>query len=360
MHFTQVHHTTPVSAELEGLIRRMPKVELHVHLEGATDPDATFDMARRNGLALPVLTREAWRAFYTFRDFNHFIDVYLLVAGAMQKPDDYVSMVESYMRTQAEQGIVYSEVFFSPLLHRQKFPMGVVLDALSEGVRRGAERWGTRVRFIPDVSREMSRTDPALQRYVLDFALEARDRGIGVGFGLAGKEIGHPPEAFTEIFAEARRAGLNVVAHGGETGGPDSVRGALTALQAQRIGHGVRAVEDPTLVEALCRAQVPLEVSPQSNYCLGVVAHDAPHPIRQLVDAGVTCTVNTDDPPFFATDLSNEYLTLAAQGFSFAELWQLNLNAVKAAFLTEAEKADLFCRWEAFAQQVPAAFWAEA
>jgi adenosine deaminase len=348
MHYSQVHNSTIVSPDLEQRIHQMPKVELHVHLEGATHPETTYKMAQRNGITLPVASLEEWKTYYTFRDFNHFIDVYLLVAAAMQTPEDYISMVESYMHSQFEHNIQYSEVFFSPLLHKDKFPASVLLEALSEGLHRGETKYGTRVQFIPDISREMASKGEALRWYVLEFAAQAKSLGIGVGMGLAGKEIGFPPEMFADIFAEAKQQGLRIVAHGGETGGADSVRGAIHKLQAERIGHGVRAVEDESLVSELQQRQIPLEVSPQSNYCLGVVRRDQPHPIRQLVDAGVYCTVNTDDPPFFSTDLSNEYLTLAAQGFSYNELWQLNLNALNAAFLSSEEKRALEKQWKMF------------
>src|SRR5262249_15325284 len=149
----------------------------------------------------------------------------------------------------------------------------------------------------------------------------------------------HPPEDFADTFAEARRQGLRVVAHAGETAGPESVRGAVATLQAARIGHGVRCLEDAALVDQLRGRQTPLEMCPQSNYCLGVVKRAQPHPIRGMVDAGLFCTLNSDDPPMFSTSLNREYQTLAEQGFSWAELWRLNLNTLEATFLDEGAKA---------------------
>jgi len=186
---------------------------------------------------------------------------------------------------------------------------------------------------------------------VLDFVLKGRAQGIFIGLGLGGKEVGFPPELFSDVFAEARRQDLHVVAHAGETEGPPSVWGAIRSLQAERIGHGVRAIEDDQLVKHLSQTQIPLEVSPYSNYHLNIVSPDQPHPIRTLMDRGVYVTVNTDDPPMFSTDLTSEYVLLAGQGFSWDELWQLNLNALEASFLSDEVKAIYRAEWQTFASQ---------
>lgn len=353
MHYSEVFNSHVLTPELADIVRRMPKIELHVHLEGSTDPQTTYEMARRNQVDLPVSTLSEWQAWYVFKDFNHFIDVYVLATSVMKQPEDYVAMVESYMRTQAEQNIVYSEVYLSTSLHRNKFSIETILDALSTGIDHGTRRYGTSIKLIPDISRHLASEDIEAQEYVLEFALQAKERGIGIGMGIGGKEIGHEPEKFTHIFAQAKEKGLRVVAHAGETDGAKSVAGALDALKAERIGHGVRAIEDNQLLEKLRTSRIPLEVSPQSNYCLGVVARDTHHPIRTLVDAGVICTVNTDDPPFFSTDLTNEYLTLAAQGFSLDELWQLNRNALDAAFLSDDERRIYQKTFDEFEATIP-------
>ncbi len=183
---------------------------------------------------------------------------------------------------------------------------------------------------------------------MLEFVRKGWQRGLFLGLGLGGPEEGFPPELYEQVYAEARRQGLHVVAHAGETAGPASVWGALDSLQAERIGHGVRSLEDPALMDALRDRQVPLEVSPVSNYRLKVVPADQPHPIRQLVDHGLLVTVNSDDPSMFATDLNQEYRLLARQGFSWDELWQLNRNGLEASFLPEQEKAAYRAEWAAF------------
>jgi adenosine deaminase len=351
MHYTEVFNSHAVSPELEAHIRAMPKVEIHVHLEGATSPETIFEMAQRNGVALPAPTLDAWRAFYVFRDFDHFIEVYLTAAACMRAPEDFAAMAEDFVHRQAAQNVRYTEAYFSPSLHFCKLSDDDMIAALAKGVHNGEAETGSRVRFISDISRE----SPHLQGQVLDFTLHARERapGLFMGLGVGGPEVGHPPEDFTDTFAEARRQGLRVVAHAGETEGPASVRGALHALQAERIGHGISALDDALLVAELRERGTPVEVSPQSNYCLGVARRDQPHPIRHMRDAGLNVSVNSDDPPMFSTDLNNDYLTLAAQGFTFDELWQMNLSALEASFMPTDEKVALRREFEAAMPALP-------
>lgn len=332
-----IYSTNQPSSDLLERLRAMPKVEIHVHLEGATDAATVWQMAARNGVSLPAKTLEEWESFYAFRDFNHFIDVYQTAGGCMRTPEDFAFMTERFLAIQAAQRIVYTEAFLSASLLVEKLPTPDLLAAFGEGLRLGQERHGVRCRFIPDIARHQ----PETQWRVLDFVLAGREAGIFLGLGLGGIEVGYPPELFADVFAEARKQGLHVVAHAGETDGPASIWGALQALKAERIGHGVRAVDDPTLVAHLAETQVPLEVNPYSNYRLSVTPKDQPHPIRALFDAGVRVTVNSDDPPMFSTDLNQEYALLAAQGFSWDELVRLNLNAVDVCFLPEEEKAGL-------------------
>lgn len=342
-----IYSSTAVAPTLVDRLWAMPKVELHVHLEGATDAATVWELAQRNHVTLPAATLEAWQSMYSFRDFNHFIDIYLLAAECMQTPDDFAFMVERFLERQAQHNVKYCEVFLSASFVLDKFPHDEIIAALAEGAERGAAIYGIQLRFIPDISRQTPET-----RYrVLDFVLAGREQGIFIGLGLGGKEVGFPPELFSDVFAEARHQGLHVVAHAGETEGPQSIWGAIRSLQAERIGHGVRAIEDQRLVKHLCQTQIPLEVSPYSNYRLKVVPLDQPHPIRALMDQGVYVTVNTDDPSMFSTDLTSEYMLLARQGFSWDELWQLNLNALEAGFLSDEAKAIYRAQWQTFASQ---------
>jgi len=345
MHHTHVFHTNLPSDNLTRLLRRMPKAEIHVHLEGATSPEAIFRMAKRNHIELPVRSIEEWRQFYEFRDFDHFIDVYMLTVGCMNTPQDFFDMMVDFMSCQAQHNILYSEVFLSAALHIHRLPPGEILSALAEGAQKGSDLYGVQVKIIPDISRHTC-MERDLQGPVLDFAIAAKDAGIGIGLGIGGKEIGYPSAAFKDTFDAARRAGLHVVAHAGETGDAAFMRDVLEVLRPERIGHGVHALEDPALVEDLRQRRIPLEVSPHSNYCTRVCPPDLPHPMRAMLDAGLFCTVNSDDPSMFSTDLTNEYVTLAAQGFSLDELWQLNLNGLEASFMPAADKTAMRWAWQ--------------
>jgi len=333
---------------LADRLQAMPKVEIHIHLVGAIDAEIVYQMAKKNRVELPVASLKEWKSFYRFRDLAHFVEVYSIASRCIQTPEDYVLIVEQFLKHQSEHNIIYSEVHFGTTLHLNKFSNDELIHALETGVVQGETKYDSRVRFIAGVSRHQ----PHLQSQALECALLGQERGIIVGLGLAGLETGHPPENFTETFAEAKRQGLRVVAHAGETEGAKSIWGALKDLQVERIGHGIRCLEDDALVEELRILQTPLEVSPQSNYCLGVVSRSHLHPIHQMIDAGLYCTLNSDDPPMFNTNLVNEYLTLATQGFSWEELWQLNLNTLEATFLSEVEKAAYRVRWQDFLETV--------
>ncbi len=325
---------------LTCLLTSLPKVELHVHLEGATDAETVWCMAQRNGVQLPAESLADWKEHYAFRDFPHFIEVYGQATAAMQSPADWQFMLERFAQSQAEQNIVYSEVFLSASYHLRKIPADEWLAALVEGARTGESKYGVQIRFIPDISRHL----PETQEAVLEFVLAGKKTGYVIGLGLGGMEVGFPASLFVDTFDEARRAGLHVVAHAGETTGAQTIRDAIKLLRAERIGHGIRCLDDPDLVAMLNERQTPLEVCPTSNYCLGVVKHGTRHPIRQMVDAGLFCTVNSDDPPMFNTSLINEYRLLSCQGFTWRELVQLNLNAVQASFLMEAERNRLISK----------------
>ncbi len=312
----------------------MPKFELHVHIEGAADADTYYEIARKNNVQLPVKSRQEWRQFFEFRDFPHFIEVYLAAVGCLQTTDDYGLLIDNFFKHQSEQNILYTEAYLSATFIIERFEDEAVLDVIEAAVIAGQEKYGCGLNLIPDIARMI----PESQDRVLEFVIKGRQRGLFIGLGLGGLEQGFPPRLFTETFAEARRAGLRTVAHAGEADGPESIWGAIDDLQVERIGHGVRCVEDPVLVEALRLRQIPIEVCPVSNYCLGIVKQGEMHPIREMIDAGLNCCINSDDPAMFSTCLSNEYMTLASQGFDWTELQQLNLNALEASFLDDAEK----------------------
>lgn len=329
---------------------RMPKVELHVHVEGAQLPETIWAMAERNGVSLPVPTLAEWRRFYEFRDFAHFIDVYIAASRAMVSADDFRGMIVAFHAHQAGQNIVYTEAFLSASLFVEKIPWADMLAAARDGLAEGRERHGVEVRLIPDIARNF----PDTKERVLEFALAGHRAGVFIGLGLGGFEAGFPPELFRAEFAEARANGLHVVAHAGEGAGAESVRGAVEALGAERIGHGIRCLEDASLVALLRERRVPLEVCPISNYRTGVVAAGARHPIHRMLDEELNVMVSSDDPPMFDTSLTEEYRFLAREGVPFERLWACNVAAVEASFLDAEGKQRLAQRLAAFHEETSA------
>jgi adenosine deaminase len=325
---------------LESYIRAMPKVELHVHLEGAIQPETLLALAHRNGVALPATTVAGLRSWYTFTDFAHFVEIYLAVSACIRSPDDIELVAREFLAGQAAQGIRYSEVTYTPFTHYyfKGLPFRDQLAAINRARAWAASELGVTIGLVIDIARSVGPEEGLL---VADWAIEAMGDGV-VALGLGGPEIGNPPEKFTEAFARARAAGLPRVPHAGETVGPVSIWGALRALDAQRLGHGVRCLEDPALVAELRERQIPLEVCPTSNVCLGVAPSIAEHQLPRLIEAGLYVTLNSDDPPMFNTSLTGEYLAVAqAYGWGADELERLVLNAVRVSLLPAAERATL-------------------
>lgn len=323
----------------------MPKAEIHVHLEGATAPDASYAIARRNAVDLPVSSLEEWKRYFDFRDFPHFIDVYRNTVDTIRTTDDLALMVAQFYVDQARQNVRYSECFISMSLHLRRLTAGEILDALAQGIERGQTVSNARVAFIADISRE----DPHTQSDVLDLALWGQRRGLIIGLGLGGLEKEFPPHLFRETYARARDAGLHVVAHAGEAAGWESIREGIDELKIERIGHGIRIVDSDDYAAVMREQQIPFEVCPISNYSIGSTPLDQPHPIRRMLDLGLRCTLNSDDPAMFSANLAAQYSLLSTQGFSWDELWQLNRQTLDATFLSDREKAEYGREWEAFA-----------
>ena len=288
-----------------------PKIELHVHLEGTVRPGTLLEIARRNDYALPADTEEGLAALYEFRDFDHFIDVWILTTNALRTDDDFRQVVVDYAAEAVSHGAVYIEGIFSPI---ERAWRGVGWDTIFSGYCDGAqeakERFGVDVRLTPDITRGAPLEDA---REAVRHAIAYRDRGV-VGIGLGGEEAQYPPEPFEAIFAEARAGGLASVPHAGEVTGPANVRGALEALSPDRIRHGIAAHGDAGLVRELAGRGVVLDVCPLSNVRTRVVASLAEHPLPALVAAGVPCSISTDDPAMFETDLSRDYEAATSLG----------------------------------------------
>jgi len=329
--------------DLPEVIQALPKVELHVHLEGTVQPETLFDLSRRNGIALPVHSLSELRTWYTFRNFDHFVEIFSTLCACLRTPDDFARITYEYGQAMAQQNIRYAEITWSPTQHSH-LPFTAILDGVNEGRRRAEQDFGVRMAWIPDIVRCYPETAAQVVAWLI--SPQALQGGV-VAIGLGGPEVGFPPELFAEAFAEARAAGLHSNPHAGETVGPESVWGALRALGAERIGHGVRAIEDPALVAHLAAQQIPLEVNPTSNICLGVYRSYAEHPLRALVEAGLCVTINSDDPALFNTTLSQEYLHAAQDcGLNLEQLATVARNAIRASYLPEGQKASLLAEFD--------------
>jgi aminodeoxyfutalosine deaminase len=281
-----------------------PKIELHVHLEGTVRPRSLLQIARRNGLALPAETEEGLADLYRYRDFRHFLEVWGMTTSVLRREADFRQVVVDYAREAAAHGAVYVEGIFTPAEPALRgTAWDEVFSGYCDGAQQALEETGVVVRLTPDIPRgyPMEYADLTARH-----AVRYRDRGV-VGLGLGGSEADHPPELHEAVFVRARDAGLASVPHAGEAAGPASVRGALDVLRADRIRHGVRAIEDSGLVSELAQRSVVLDVCVISNLVTRCVASLAEHPLPRLMDAGVSCSLSTDDPAMFGSDLSTEH-----------------------------------------------------
>jgi adenosine deaminase len=335
---------------LETFIQAMPKVELHVHLEGAIQPEALLSLAKRHRVKLPADTIEGVRAWYRFKDFDQFAKIYLTISSCIRTPDDIEWIAREFFAGQPAQNIRYSEVTYTAYTHYyfKKIPFADQLAALNRARAWAEAEHGIRAGFVIDIPRVISAKNGVM---VADWAIGGMGNGV-IALGLGGPEVGNPPERYRTAFERARAAGLPRVPHAGEMEGPRSLWGALRALDANRIGHGVRCLEDPALVAELRARQIPLEVCPTSNVCLHVAPTMADHPLPRLLAEGLYVTINSDDPPLFNTTLTSEYLAVARTfRMSADDLERLVLSAVRASLLPESARAKLEAEFKSeFAQ----------
>jgi aminodeoxyfutalosine deaminase len=318
---------------LTAFVDALPKVELHVHLEGSIAPSTLLALARSQPDSALPRSEEGLRELYRFRDFAHFLEVYLLICRHLSSAADFALITRELGASLAAQNVRYAEVTVTPMGHVLR---GVAPAALFEGIEQGraeveAEH-GVRLRWCTDID---GRGGPELAVETVELVLRNRPAGL-VSLGLGGQEV--PRGQFGRAFEIARGAGLHSVPHAGEAAGPESVWEAIDQLGAERIGHGVRCLEDPELVAELRRRRIPLEVCPTSNVRTGVVPDLAAHPLPRLIEEGLLVTLNSDDPPMFGTTLRGEYIAAARTlGLGAAGLKELACNAARAAFLPHAE-----------------------
>jgi adenosine deaminase len=324
---------------LSEFIRAMPKVELHVHHQGSTTPEALLTLARKHNIALPADTVEGIRAWYNFKDFPHFIQIYMKICECIRTPEDIEWLTRLFLEGQAAQNIRYTEFTYTPHLHYKLAGIAGAdqLNALNRAREWALAEHGVQSGIILDISRNVT---PEEGLWTADLAIAGLGNGV-VALGLGGPEVGHPPSKHAESFRRAQAAGQICILHAGETMGPESIWGALEQGSI-RIGHGVRCLEDPALVQHLRERQTPLEVCPTSNVCLHVAPSFAAHPLPRLLQEGLYVTLNSDDPPMFNVTLTKEYLKAAdIWGLDAHALTGLVLNGVRAACLPESERLQM-------------------
>jgi aminodeoxyfutalosine deaminase len=313
-----------------------PKIELHVHLEGSIRPATLLDIARRNGEALPADTVAGLEEIYQFTNFAHFVEVWVLTTNCLRTRDDFRQIVVDYAAEAAAFGAVYIEGIFSPA---ERVIRGLAWDDVFSGYADGAveakERHGVTVRFTPDITRGF---DGVLAEETARACARYADRGV-VGIGLGGSEA-HSAESARKAFEIARSAGLGVVPHAGEGAGPDSIREVLS-MRPDRIRHGIRAVEDDAVLSEIVERGLVLDVCPTSNLRTGVVADLADHPLPRLRAAGVACSISTDDPAMFGTDLGHEYDLAASLGVTAEDAYTAGVAGALCDAATRARLADI-------------------
>lgn len=320
---------------LPELLRRMPKAELHIHIEGSLEPELIFEMSRRNGVAIPYRSVDELRRAYAFTSLQSFLDIYYAGASVLLKEQDFFDMAWAYLERAKADNVVHAEIFFDPQTHTAR---GVAMETVIQGLHRatveGKRQLGVDSSLILCFLRHLSEEE-AFE--TLEQAVPYLDKIIGVG--LDSSEVGHPPEKFARVFARCRELGLRLVAHAGEEGPPAYVWSALDVLKVERIDHGVQSTKDAQLVKRLALDRIPLTVCPLSNQKLCVFPKLADHNIRELLEAGLVATINSDDPAYFGGYMNDNFVqTFAATGLDAGHAYQLAKNSFDASFIDAAQK----------------------
>ena len=330
-------------SEIDATIARLQKAELHIHIEGSLEPELMFALAKRNNVRLAYDGVEALRAAYAFTNLQDFLDLYYQGMSVLLREVDFYDLAMAYFRKAASQNVRYAEFFFDPQGHTSR---GVAFETVIAGLTRAqadAEaQLGLRSRMIMCILRHLDEADA---ERTLDQALQHKDKIIGIG--LDSSEVGHPPTKFKNVFRRARDEGFLLVAHAGEEGPPDYVWEAIDVLGVDRIDHGNRSLEDAALVKRLAKDGLALTVCPLSNLRLCVVTDMKQHPLRRMMDAGLTVTINSDDPAYFGGYMSENFANVGtALGLSATELTAIARNGFTASFMPDAEKERLLAAFD--------------
>ena len=334
--------------QLATLVRGMPKAELHIHIEGSLEPELIFALAQRNNVSIPYASVEALRAAYAFSNLQSFLDIYYAGASVLLKEQDFFDMAWAYFLRAKSDNVTHAELFFDPQTHTDR---GVAFTAVINGLRRACDQaraeLGIQAELILCFLRHL---DEASAFATLE---EARPHlGKFIGVGLDSSEVGHPPEKFARVFADARKLGLRAVAHAGEEGPPAYIWSALDVLKVERIDHGVQSLKDPDLVKRLVAERIPLTVCPLSNVKLCVFPDLGQHNLKQMLDAGIVATVNSDDPAYFGGYLNQNFVeTFAALPLDAHDAHTLAQNSFEASFASPEQKRAQLHRLEAYCER---------
>ena len=328
---------------MHNFIKGLPKAELHVHIEGTLEPELMFTLAKKNGVELPFASVDEVRAAYEFDDLQSFLDIYYQGAAVLITEGDFADLMSEYLQRAIDDGVGHAEIFFDPQTHTERgIDIGTVIGGFRKAQAEFADSISTALilcflRHLP--AQAALDTFEAARPYLDDV----------IGLGLDSSEVGNPPERFAEVYALGRDAGLRLVAHAGEEAGPDYVWAALDVLGAERIDHGVRAEDDPALIERLVRDEIPLTMCPLSNQELQVCPDLRDHNLKRLLDSGVKVTINSDDPAYFGGYIAENYaMAAAALGLSRADVEQIARNSIEASFAADQRKAELLAELEEY------------
>ncbi len=334
-----------MDAALRTRLQQMPKAELHMHIEGSLEPELIFALAKRNGVALAYPSVDALRRAYAFTDLQSFLDIYYAGASVLLKEQDFYDMTWAYLQRAHADNVRHTEMFFDPQTHTERgVPFATVIDGIYRALQDARQQFGMTGALIMCFLRHLSEEEAFA---TLEQSLPHRDKFIGVG--LDSSERGHPPEKFARVFARCRELGLHLVAHAGEEGPPEYIRTALDVLHVERIDHGVRCLEDAALTERLARDKVPLTVCPLSNVKLRVFDKAADHNLLKLLDAGLTVTVNSDDPAYFGGYVNDNFVQMfESLPLEKSHAHRLARNSFAAAFIDEAGKRKYLEEVDAF------------
>ena len=324
--------------DTEEIIKRLPKLEQHIHIVGSTKPETLLAIIEDNGVKMPFKNIDEAKSFFQYSDLPHFISVYSTVNDCITDEKYYERITYEMLESDAACNVKHVEAIFSANDHvRRGLDYGEILDAINRGIRRAKRKFGITCTIRVDLVRNYG---PEVALTELDWIRGKGDNIVAVDLG--GSENGFPPEPYEKAYKKASDLGLHLVAHAGEAAGPESVWGAVKTLGVERIGHGVTAATDPALLKEIRNRGIAIETCPLSNLRTGAIKSIKDHPIRSFIKQGINVSVNSDDPPMFNTDINNEYLQLHNElGFSVDELMRISLDSIETSFLPNKKKEEL-------------------